>query len=305
MSGVQIPVPPPIFLASPPIIRKKLLKKAALLISACGIIVILVVVLLTARDIASYRPGGFKLERIAHAGGGHDGKTYTNSLDALNANRDKYTLFEIDFEWTSDRELVCIHDWDSHAQSIFGQAYDPAPTLAEFEKLVNTQKSFKNCSFKTLAEWLKRNPSKKIVTDIKNNNVEGLAYIAKNYPGFAEQFIPQIYRPEEYEAVKNLGYRDIIFTLYKFKGDQDDILRAAQTMQPYAVTVSKKKIKTKFEHFLADAGINSFPPRLVRKLTALGVPVYVHTVNAADEWNSYKQSGVTEIYTDWLNPDEQ
>ncbi len=275
------------------------------IIFACGSLAFLIIALLTARDIISYKPGRFALERIAHAGGGYDGKTYTNSLDALDANKDKFTLFEIDFEWTADRQLVCIHDWDGHAQQVFGQSYDPAPTLAEFESLVAAQKDFKNCTLKTLAAWLERNPGKKIVTDIKNDNIEGLTYIAKHYPGFAERFVPQIYQPGEYKVAQDIGYRDIIFTLYKFKGDQDDIIRAVETIKPYAVTVSKRKIRTKFEHVLADAGINSFPPRLVRKLTTLGIPVYVHTVNVADEWDAYKKSGVTEIYTDWLYRDEQ
>ncbi len=51
------------------------------------------------------------LPRVAHAGGGFEERTYTNTLAALEHNRDDYELFEIDFSWTSDDELVCLHDW--------------------------------------------------------------------------------------------------------------------------------------------------------------------------------------------------
>lgn len=42
--------------------------------------------------------------------------TYTNSIDALNENAALYDLFEIDLAFTSDWELVCIHDWDQSAK---------------------------------------------------------------------------------------------------------------------------------------------------------------------------------------------
>ena len=56
---------------------------------------------------------------IAHGGGiiirvdGKDKRVYsTNSIEALQRNYDEgYSLFEMDFQWTSDNHLVAIHDW--------------------------------------------------------------------------------------------------------------------------------------------------------------------------------------------------
>lgn len=49
---------------------------------------------------------------IAHAGGTIDGKTYTNSLEALNHNYNKgFRLFELDIIETSDGKFVAAHDW--------------------------------------------------------------------------------------------------------------------------------------------------------------------------------------------------
>ena len=53
------------------------------------------------------------LPRIAHAGGQVNGATYTNSLEALEENYQAgFRAFEIDFSFTSDRQLVCLHDWE-------------------------------------------------------------------------------------------------------------------------------------------------------------------------------------------------
>ena len=48
--------------------------------------------------------------RIAHAGGQYQGQIYTNSINVLNENKDKFQLFEIDFHFTFDKKLVCIHN---------------------------------------------------------------------------------------------------------------------------------------------------------------------------------------------------
>ena len=51
------------------------------------------------------------LPAIAHAGGGFDGKTYTNSIAALDANYARgFRIFEIDFLRTWDDVFVCGHD---------------------------------------------------------------------------------------------------------------------------------------------------------------------------------------------------
>lgn len=49
---------------------------------------------------------------IAHAFGGIDGVSYTNSLEAFRENYAKgHRTFEVDFSVTSDGRLVCLHDW--------------------------------------------------------------------------------------------------------------------------------------------------------------------------------------------------
>jgi len=57
---------------------------------------------------------------IAHAGGGIDGYTYTNSLEALNHSYSMgCKLFEIDISESSDNLFVGAHDW-THYKNIVG-----------------------------------------------------------------------------------------------------------------------------------------------------------------------------------------
>jgi glycerophosphoryl diester phosphodiesterase len=50
---------------------------------------------------------------IAHGGGGIDGKTYSNSLEAMELSYDNgLRVFDMDLLFTSDSVLVCCHSWE-------------------------------------------------------------------------------------------------------------------------------------------------------------------------------------------------
>ena len=56
---------------------------------------------------------------IAHAGGAIDGRTYTNSQEALlNAISNKYTFIELDLRKTSDGHIVAVHEWSQFRSMI-------------------------------------------------------------------------------------------------------------------------------------------------------------------------------------------
>ena len=76
----------------------------------------------------------FRALRVAHAGGGINGKTYTNSYEALNLNiKNGFTYFEIDFSFTRDNRLVCLHDWKGSFKRSFGFQAGEKPSIETFE----------------------------------------------------------------------------------------------------------------------------------------------------------------------------
>lgn len=225
------------------------------------------------------------LPRVAHAGGGFEERTYTNTIAALDHNHDDYELFEIDFSWTSDDELVCLHDWDHHFESTFGQATEGAVSLTSFERLAREDAHHPPCILASLAEWLEAHPGKRIVTDVKERNVEALALIAKRYPDLQSRFVPQVYQLAEYFSAKAQGYEDIIWTLYRYPGNAEDVLALLPILDLYGLTMPEQ---------LAQEGLAEQARR------HRGVLSWVHTINEADQFEAFRELGVSNIYTDWL-----
>ena len=222
-------------------------------------------------------------DRIAHAGGAYNGETYTNSLEALDANKGEFTIFEIDLAFTSDDELVCSHDWDGYPKQIFGFDIGGVPSLSEFERLSNENPRFTNCTLTTLAKWMEENPEAVVVTDVKDRNIEALAHIAKKFPALVSRFIPQIYNMGEYDPARALGYEKVILTIYNWGASEIDIVEAVKGKQLFAITVPFYRA-----------------PYIGNRLKDVGHRVYAHTINSLETKNMLRWFGVDEIYTDTL-----
>lgn len=227
------------------------------------------------------------LPRIAHAGGGYQGHTYTNSINALNHNAPCYDLFELDFSWTSDNHLVCLHDWDVNFQHFFGADQSGPVSLGHFLHLVKKHPTFEKCTMDTLIQWLEHNTHARIVTDVKEDNIRALKKIAEHYPDYQKRFIPQVYQPWEYYITRRMGYDDVILTLYAYHGSDEDVLFWIKQMDLYGLAMPRRH---------ADRGL----AWQARETT--GVLSWVHTINTQEEFEHYLQKGISNIYTDWLVP---
>ena len=244
---------------------------------------------LTLVAIADGENTSFQALRIAHAGGGLGKTTYTNSYQALNANIvNGFRYFEIDFTFTSDDRLVCLHDWKVNFKRTFGFETDHRLSLEEFENLTAENTKFTNCTLEGLAVWMQKNPMAYIVTDVRGDNLKALKQIHDILPNADNRVIPQIYRPENFEAVNKMGFQQIIWTLYRFSGSAYKVVEWVNGWKTkVAVTMPKEIAATK----------------LPKALSARGIPTYVHTVNKIEEMNSFMANfGITEIYTDYLIP---
>ena len=214
------------------------------------------------------------LPRVAHAGGGFNNQIYTNSIEALESNKNYYLFFEIDFFLTGDNYLVCEHDFGDHLK-----------TLKKFNEFAKKKKSYTPCTYKTLKNWLLKNPDKIIITDFKNRNIEGLIFISKNFKNFKDQFIPQIFHPKEYNKVKNLGYKNIIWTLYRYDKSNDSVLLFSNKMKLFAITMNPARARS----------------GLAKLLKKKNIKTYVHTINNVKDYYRYiKLYKVDQIYTDWI-----
>src|SRR3989339_95571 len=231
----------------------------------------------------------FKVQRVAHAGGAIDDRTYTNSLKAIDRNfKDGFLYFEIDFSFTSDNHLVCVHDFEGYYQKAKIVGNKMPPSLKEFNEVLDDSSDLKSVSFDDLVQWLENNLSATLITDVKGDNIQALKLISERMQDYENRVIPQIYEPENYSVVKKLGYNRVIWTLYRYKGTKNDILKWVNEFKgPFAVTMPPNLAKTDLPKLLAE----------------MNIPTYVHTVNTEIEAEQFMGSyGISEIYTDNLLP---
>lgn len=235
-------------------------------------------------------PNAFIAHRVAHAGGGINDKAYTNSFEALDFNIKKgFQYFELDFSFTKDNRLVCLHDWKHSFKRSFGFEIEGRVTLKEFESLVKNKSEFNKCTIDGLSVWMSNNPSAYIVTDVKDNNIKALKTMLEILPNAKRRVIPQIYNPNNYSEVKKLGFEQIIWTLYRVPSmSNEEIVDWVRKFDgPFAITMPEKRAK-------------SILPRQLKKMN---VPSYVSTINSPEKSDEYLRIfGVTEIYTDFLQP---
>ena len=225
-------------------------------------------------------------ERIIHGGGEFGRFTVTNSENALSAAYERGARYiELDFVLTKDGEPVCLHDWNRNY--LPGHSDDDFPLdLEEFESSLIFGE-LTPLSLKSLAGLLREYEGLYIITDCKEDNLRILEKIASAYPELISRFIPQIYFPQELEAVRAMGFKSVILTLYRLDWDM--------------------KTDTDFiSEFSAAAGLwgVTFPVELteregyVEALLASGVSLYTHTVNVESEISALLKVGVTGVYTD-------
>ena len=224
---------------------------------------------------------------IMHAGGAVEGQLSTNSMEALEQS---YSVgcrtVELDFNFSSDGYPVCIHDWH---ERFSGKIKSGEPMSKDEFLSCKIYETYTPMWIGDVAEFMRHHRDLFVVTDVKDDNLAFAAYLAENYPDLRERFIIQIYQKEEYEPIRELGFENVIFTLYRMSWEEiidfEGLKQFAEETGILAYT---------FDHTLLEM---EFYP-LGMKTT--GVPLLVHTVNEPELKQRYYEMGITGIYTDYM-----
>ncbi|MCB1586711.1 MAG: hypothetical protein KDI52_10545 [Xanthomonadales bacterium] len=224
---------------------------------------------------------------IAHAGGGINGLTYLNSLETINHNyKNGYKYFEMDFNWTSDNELVLIHDWKQTYKRLFNNDSEKPPRLEEFLSMkMNFNQT--QLSLNQFAEWMREHPDTILIADVKSNNIEGLKKIIKTIESPFSRVIPQMYKLEEYELIKELGFKgqNIMFAMYKTMEINSEIISFLENKKLLAISVQPQK---------------PYFDRILNKFGSRDLPIYTLTINNPEEFKELVNKGVDGAVTDYL-----
>ncbi len=225
---------------------------------------------------------------IAHAGGGINGHNYSNSLEALEYNYNKgFRTFEIDFSWTSDDQLVCLHDWKKRFKKVFGYSIKQPLSYHEFQMALYNSNDLHPCTVETLSNWVIDNPDVNIVTDVKYLNIKAIKKIIGTYPKLQNQLIVQFYQPEEYPILKKMGFKQLIWILYQYKGSLKSVANHVESMDLLALSMRASQVKKKS----------------MQGIQKKGVALFVYTINKEVKMNKLVNNySVSGIYTDFLSP---
>lgn len=244
---------------------------------------------------------GFKAHRmVAHAMGGIEGLTYTNSYDAFVANYEKgFRVFEVDLLLSSDGKLVARHEWGEGFTQQLGEQDKLAAdrqgavlTHAEF-KAAKIQDIYEPLDWIDVLELMEQYPDAYIVTDTKQSTSEEIQRIFKQIvdeaksknPELLERIVPQIYNRAMWEPVERIyPFDSVIFTLYQTHETDEEVVAFAEEKELAAITMSDTR---------ANAG-------LIQELNRIGVSSYIHTINDPETIAKFKKMGAYGFYTDFL-----
>ena len=249
----------------------------------------------TASDVIDlWEPAEIKPEEqtdilIAHGGGELDGFSTSNSAEAVMAAADNgYSLIELDFNMTSDGHVVLVHDWNETTVYYYQTQFESPPDLETFKGMLSYNR-FHTMSIDDLVAIFDKCDTFRVVTDAKDANIEVLTAIAEQYPEYLDRFVPQIYGYEQYETVKELGYKDIILTLYVMEVPlRNELAAFYRDNGLFAITIS----------------IEKYMDKLAGQLIADGVKGYRHSVSDFEECCRLLDAGCHGVYTSGLLPRE-
>lgn len=241
---------------------------------------------------------------IIHAGGfveGSDGQqlSYTNSREALqscydNGNR----ICEIDLMRTLDGKIVCAHDSDEEGFWAYGvaDAGTDKDHPAIFDEFMDSSfmGQLSTMSFDDLASFVKDHPDLYIVTDVKDDNISICRQIMEEHPELRDNMIIQIYHPDEYDKIVEAGFYYIIYTLYRATEDElkvDALKEFVESHNLIGVTFWSDYPSTNDDGFAM--------------LKETKIPLFIHTINDKADMRRYIEMGISGIYTDVVNKEEQ
>jgi glycerophosphoryl diester phosphodiesterase len=230
---------------------------------------------------------------IAHAGGGIDGNSYTNSQEAVLSNlKAGARVFEIDFAKTADGTWVGTHDWKLwQSETRYPGAVPPA--YREFVRSRLTvhgpgaiNGAYTPITLAFLEQTVARHKSAVIITDTKYD-LEEMARALKGTKLFRHLY-PQAYSLKDVETLAGLGYEKIILTVYKM--DLSDPERLSSRIASTAASLHALTVP--FDFFAKNHA----------RLTKIGLPVYVHgppsRINSRELHYRFKELGVAGFYLD-------
>lgn len=223
---------------------------------------------------------------IYHAAGKIGGFTYTNSKEAVeNCLNQGNMLLEIDFLFTSDGHLVCLHEWPN----LLGMT---SPCTLERFLSLKIYNHFTTISAEQLIGYMREYPDMHLIIDTKEADVcavvEELLRLCEYDPSIAQRFVIQLYDAgirAQMQELYPFSDDNFLFTIYKFGKDRvTDIMNLCREEQIKVITVPYGSWDRETTQMVSDAGFL----------------IFEHTLNFTTMTDNALSRGVYGFYTDSL-----
>ena len=214
---------------------------------------------------------------IAHAGGGINELTYTNSLEALNQSiSNGFKLIELDLKQTSDEKLVAVHDWKSFKKSTECCENEKFPI--DYQTFIDQKiKDLHLLDYKEINEIFSKNKNLFLVTD-KTNNFE-LINSQLNFD--PSRIIVEIFGQQNYFKAIQSGIKN---PMYSANLNDIDFIKNYNVK---LIAIHTSELQNHYEKYL--------------ELKNKGVFIFVYSSNEINFIKKY-QSAATAFYTDFISP---
>lgn len=196
---------------------------------------------------------------------------------------------EIDFMYTSDGELICMHEWENQWNS------ETVPALQEF-KAGKVYGKYTTMTAAELIEYMENYPELHIIIDTKEGDqvevVKTLVELSSHNTDITERFIIQLYADgvkSEIQKIYPFQDSNYLFTAYKYGARfPNKIMKICYDENIAVVTVPY------------DVWDDATKQLFVEK----GFILYEHTVNRPDFAGKSLEQGVHGFYTDFLKSED-
>ncbi len=250
------------------------------------------------KEVVELRDQIAQEKRIIHACGEvpdangvmHD---YTNSVEALERTVSRGARFiELDVKLTADKQLVCAHG---------GKLIDAQGNAVESVNEVSLEQfqtfTVDGCLtpllFDQVLACMREHPEIYLILDIKTDVRVAMPLIAEKMSDMMDRAIVQIYHMNAYAQNRNLGFRNIILTLYRARKEE---LEPARLM---SFAEENELVGFTFrEKYTEDEA-------MMKAFKATGVALYVHTIDDPAEQQKYYDLGIDAVYTNVVPEKEE
>ncbi len=235
---------------------------------------------------------------VAHALGGINNNTYTNSLEAFLYNYEQgHRVFEVDFFITDpEKTLVAAHS-DSHWRRQISTNRFPIKRDFTYSNFMNQKiyGKYTTMDYRDIIGLMITYPDIFIITDSKFTDKDSVLlqfkqlidYANEMDPTVLNRLIPQIYSEEMLDWVMDLHpFGSVIFTVYQTDWTIQSVYDFFKKSHVKFITVPCEEVTQEMMDVWGE----------------LEIIVACHTCNDQEQARSLFEMGLDFIYTDFLKP---